>query len=109
MDEELAVLSERVAAAADAWLADPQDVRVYGHLVRAVHERRTHLHPPLASQGSEPEVETTPPQPLGPTTGAGADEILHDLDDAGPVRSLGAFLVGADPRDVLDRLRRSSR
>ncbi|QTE29492.1 hypothetical protein [Pengzhenrongella sicca] len=34
-DARAALLAEAVAAAADAWLRDPQDARVYGRLVAA--------------------------------------------------------------------------
>jgi len=115
MDEHLATLNERAAAAADAWLTDPQDVQIYGRLVRAVHERRAHLHPALEDHTCEPDPEPAPPQPptsapaSAPITVARADEVLDDLEDTRSVQSVGSFLVGADPRDVLERLRRSGR
>ena len=36
VDERLAAINERVAAAVDAWLADPRDGNVYQRMVAAV-------------------------------------------------------------------------
>jgi len=103
MDERLARLDGLVAAAADAWLTDPLDAGVYSRLVRAVRERRAHLD-------LVPGDGTAEGEPIAlPDGAAPAPEVLDLLDvlaDRRPVQSLGASLAGADPRAVLDRLRR---
>ena len=103
MDERLAVLSERVAAAADAWLTDPQDLGVYGRLVHAIRERRAYLNPTLDEHAYEPGA-TPPDEPLPPIE-MQPDEVLDGLADQGPVQQLGSTLRDADPRELLARLR----
>jgi hypothetical protein len=105
MDDRLAALDGSVAAAADAWLADPQDARVYERLVRAVLDRRAHL---VRTPVGEPSSHRAPHAELvqsaagdDPTRQPGLEELLERR----PVQSLGAALAGADPREVLDRLR----
>jgi hypothetical protein len=109
VDERLAALSDRVAAAADAWLSDPQDVQVYGRLVRAILERRAYLNPTLDEQpyqptivpeaGEDDQADGVPPAQVQP------DELLDEFADHSPVQPLRAALEGTDPRAVLDRLR----
>lgn len=91
-------LNERVAAAAEAWLTDPRDPRVYARLVSAVDARRAalaELVPRLVSAVPVPEV---------PTAEADGDDG-SDEDDTGSVRPMGE-LLGGDVRAALDRLRR---
>lgn len=113
VDERLAALSERVAAAADAWLADPQDAGVYGRLIGAIRDRRAYLNPTLDETPYDPEAAAPPGagtprevQPIVVTpTHTQPDEVLDELAEHHPVQPLGAALRGADPREVLDRLR----
>lgn len=115
VDERLAALNDRVASAADAWLADPHDVGVHGRLVRAVRERHAYLHPTLDQEVYDPgtALQPTPLPPersaaeAPPPTQEQPDEVLDHLADRGPVQTLGEALAGKDPREVLDRLRRS--
>ena len=116
VDERLAALSERVAAAADAWLVDPQDTGVYARLVRAIRERRVYLHPTLDTTAAA-DGETTPSDesmrevesPLVTPPHDQADEVLDGLADRHPVHPLSEALAGADPREMLARLRSSDR
>jgi hypothetical protein len=102
-----------VAAAADAWLADPQDAGVYGRLVGAIRDRRAYLNPKLDETPYDPEAAAPPgagtPREVEPIvvtpTHTQPDEVLDELAEHHPVQPLGAALRGADPREVLDRLR----
>jgi len=102
MDERLAALDRRVAAAADAWLIDPRDVGVYGRLVAAIEARRAYLNPPLGEEPREVEPVVAPPS-------AEQDDEVFDELAAGEraVQSIGEALQG-NPADVLARLRRHS-
>src|SRR4051812_20274711 len=103
VDERLAAINERVAAATDAWLADPRDGNVYQRMVAAVEARRAYLQPPLPDQPPEPD----PPVPT-PSVEQD-DEVLDELADAGDgaVKPVSELLAGGDARAALDRLRRS--
>lgn len=102
MDERLAALDRRVAAAADAWLADPRDIGVYGRLVAAIEVRRAYLNPPLDEDPRE--VESVAVLPAAEQE----DEVLDELADTGaPIRPIGEVLRG-DPAAVLARLREQS-
>jgi len=96
VDDQLGMHDGRVAAAADAWLADPEDVGVYGRLVSAVRDRRVYLrtahHRP---SGVIDEVADDVPDDPGDDPG----------NDRHAVQPLGAWITGADPREILDRLR----
>jgi hypothetical protein len=100
VDETPGSLDARVAAAADAWLADPQDVEVYRRLVTAVRERRAHLDGAVAGRST--------PSPALPAAASDPEDEVDGEDDAridhASVRALGASLSG-DPREVLARLR----
>lgn len=93
MDERLAAINERVAAAADAWLADPRDGNVYQRLVAAIESRRAYLQPPI------PAVD--PPVPTPRETQS--DEVLDELDN-GTLRPLDELIAG-DPKAAMERLR----
>ncbi len=69
--EQRALVAERVAAAADAWFADPRDVGVYGRLVAAVAQWRSAERVPAAGPG---RVDTAGP------VGRGAPDPDPDLD-----------------------------
>lgn len=102
MDERLAVLDHRVAAAADAWLADPRDTGVYGRLVAAIEDRRAYLNPALDEDPRE--IEPVAALPAAEQD----DEVLDELADTeAPIRPLGEVLRG-DPAAVLARLREQS-
>ena len=102
MDERLATLDRRVAAAADAWLADPRDTGIYGRLVAAIEARRAYLNPPLDEDPHEVESVAAPPATEQ------EDEVLDELADTGaPIRPIGEVLRG-DPAAVLARLREQS-
>ncbi len=75
------LLAERVAAAADAWFADPRDVRVYGRLVLAVQEWRDAV--PDRAAKSDPRAATDGGMQLA--AGHGAEGGLDAGDDAGEV------------------------
>lgn len=108
MDEQVAQLSERVAAAADAWLTDPRDSGIYARLVDAMAARRRYLHPPLdndpdaSEQAAERDVDRSGPA-LGDVDDPEVLDALGDEPQGGPVR-LGTDLDEADPRAVLCRL-----
>jgi hypothetical protein len=89
MDEQRAVRDGRVAAAAEAWLADPLDIGVYGRLVGAVRDRRAYLDATLDPSDADPSPDPSPDP----------DDERH------AVQPLGAWIAGADPREILDRLR----
>lgn len=99
MDERLAALDRRVAAAADAWLTDPRDTGVYGRLVAAIEARRAYLNPPLDEDPREVEPVAAPPAVEQD------EEVLDGLaDTVTPIQSVGEVLRG-DPAAVLARLR----
>jgi len=75
-----AVLAERVAAAADAWLRDPQDAQVYGRLVTATLAWRRGA-PPLAVE--ELAAVDLPPR-LGDALGSVLTELHRRTLDPGP-------------------------
>ncbi len=66
--------AERVAAAAEAWLADPRDVRVYGRLVAAVAEWRA------AGQVPADIGRVGPAGPVGHGAPGGDTDPDPDLD-----------------------------
>ena len=99
MDERLAALDRRVAAAADAWLTDPRDTGVYGRLVAAIEARRAYLNPPLDEDPREVEPVAAPPAVEQD------EEVLDELaDTVTPIQSVGELLRG-DPAAVMARLR----
>ena len=86
MDASDGLLAQRVAAAADAWLRDPQDTQVYARLVAATLAWRhgtgsaTPERPELA-QRAEP---STPIEPaiavdLPPRLGDALGDVIADL------------------------------
>ena len=102
VDERLAAINERVAAAVDAWLADPRDGNVYSRMVAAVEARRAYLQPPLPDLPPEPDPPVPTPEHVQD------DEALDGLADGhAAVRPVGDLLVGGDVRAALDRLRRA--
>jgi hypothetical protein len=98
MDERLYALNNRVAEAADAWLNDPRDRRIYSYLVDAIVARRAHVTPQLADH---PENATLAEMAAPP------GEDLDELGDLAAVAPL-SDLVGGDPKAVLQRLRGES-
>ncbi|WP_231127249.1 hypothetical protein [Motilibacter aurantiacus] len=96
MDERLAAINERVAAAVDAWLRDPRDAGVYERMVAAVEARRAHLSPPQGERPTARQPDTAPRLVPPP------DERVS----TGTVQRLGTLLGGDDPRAALERLRR---
>ncbi|NHC16437.1 hypothetical protein [Motilibacter deserti] len=100
MDERLAAINEQVAAAVDAWMADPRDVGVYQRMVAAVEARRAHLHPPPRLRPLEPDAQAS----LAPAEEP-AEEIVGTAD-IGSVQRVGSLLAGGDPRAAIERLRR---
>ena len=84
-------LAERVAAAADAWLRDPQDAKVYGRLVAATLAWRAADRPPIAtcaaSSASEPHdaddgapaAEPDPVVTLPPRLGDALGDVVAGL------------------------------
>jgi hypothetical protein len=100
VDERLAAINERVAAAVDAWLTDPRDGNVYQRLIAAVEARRAYLNPPLPDAPPEPDPPIPTPEAVQD------DEALDELaDGAAAVRPVGDLLCGGDVRAALDRLR----
>ena len=85
MDVEVALLAERVAAAADASLRDPQDTQVYARLVAATLAWRRGPSPALdaASVPERPEASTSTepatPVVLPPRLGDALGEVIADL------------------------------
>ncbi|WP_448062649.1 hypothetical protein [Cellulomonas hominis] len=73
-------MAERVAAAAEAWLADPRDVGVYGRLVAAVTEWRAAGRAPAAHPG--PASPVGPVSTVGPSAPAPAPDPDLDPDEA---------------------------
>lgn len=104
MDSRTALLAERVAEAADAWLRDPQDAQVYARLVAAtVAWRRGSVRGPAPLALLEPD-------PAGSADGAegGADDGADR--SAGPAPTvtlpprvgdaLGEFVAGLQRRQA---------
>lgn len=89
MDQRSAWHDHRVAAAADAWLAHPDDTQAYTRLVDAIHRRRAWLAPTL---------------PTGPADSR-SPEILDEVGADRPPRPVGALLDAGDPHASVDRLR----
>jgi hypothetical protein len=107
VDEQLAAQDARVAAAADAWLTDPLDTGIYGRLVLAVRDRRAYLDGTLDAtldDGTPDDPDDPAPPPPAPAL-VQPDDGLDDLDGRNAVQPLAATLAGADPREILDRLR----
>ena len=98
----MAAIHERVAAAVDAWLADPRDGNVYQRMVGAVEARRAYLQPPLPDLPPEPDPPVPTPEHLQD------DEALDELADAGDgaVQPVGNLIATGDVRAVMERLRR---
>lgn len=124
VDERAADLDRRVAEAADAWLADPRDVGVYGRLVAAIEARRIYLQPGLftpttASPATDKAADGTAVQQTSSPGGSSPEVDRPSVDDlerpqneelldelgAGSVQPLGEQLAGADVRAILHRLR----
>jgi len=104
-------LSERVAEAAEAWLADPRDPQVYGRLLLAVRVRRDHLDGRPDAAGdvdaeAVAEAAASEPGEVGGPDGAASLESPDSLAARRPVQAVGAAWRGADPRELLERLRR---
>ena len=125
VDERAADLDRRVAEAADAWLADPRDVGVYGRLVAAIEARRVYLQPGLFTPSTTPSptadkaAEGAAVQQTSSPGGSSPEVDRPSLDDlerpqneelldelgAGSVQPLGEQLAGGDVRAILHRLR----
>lgn len=74
MDTETDRLARQVAEAADAWLRDPLDTRVYERLVRSTLDWRTRAQSPVGASASA--VSTPPDEPTASTD----DDPTADLD-----------------------------
>ncbi len=111
IDPALALLNERAAEAADAWLTDPQDAGVYGRLLAAVAERRAHLRglapvplDPVAAtvdRGDVVQADDDSDAEVAGDRDAGGYDDSHD----GAVRAVGDLLDPTDVRAALARLR----
>jgi len=66
VDAEDALLAQRVAAAADAWLRDPQDTQVYARLVAATLAWRRGASPVL--EATDLLGDARPSAPIEPAT-----------------------------------------
>lgn len=89
-------LARAVAAAAAAWLRDPQDVGVYARLVQGTRHWNAFTRPMLEG--------THDLGPLRhPTASADRAQDATPLPEPSQVRPVGALLAG-DPHQVLARL-----
>lgn len=86
MDAEDALLAQRVADAADAWLRDPQDTQVYARLVAATLAWRQRGASPILDESALPEraEPSTLAEPavavvLPPRLGDALGEVIADL------------------------------
>ncbi|GEA84835.1 hypothetical protein GCM10009774_33230 [Cellulomonas gelida] len=86
IDDEVGRLAERVAAAADAWLRDPQDAGVYRRLVDAVLAWRTVTRAQLDLVDPSPGATTVAERHADPQMVRGA---LADVVDELRRRSTG--------------------
>ena len=100
VDERARALDARVAAAADAWLADPRDAGVYARLVTAILARRAYLNPPLPSPPMEVEAMHIVP------VVEQDDELLDELAEGERAVQTIATVLDGEPVEVLTRLRR---
>lgn len=111
IDPALALLDQRVAEAADAWLTDPQDAAVYQRLLAAVAQRRAHLRGlapvPLdlvaatVDRGDVVQADDDSDAEVAGDRDAGVgDDSRHDA-----VRAVGDLLDPTDVRAALARLR----
>lgn len=96
MDEAVALLADRVAAAADAWLRDPLDAQVYGRLVVATLAWRRVARPTL--EGLDGQAA---PDPQAPDADDAAD-IPPRLGDALGAAMTELHLRQSAPHDVPD-------
>ncbi len=86
--EQRTLAAERVAAAAEAWLADPRDVRVYGRLVAAVAEWRAEARAPAEASGivgpslpgAVPDPDLDPDEATGEQRASSPDRQPQRLD-----------------------------